>query len=300
MNPNLKLVYDSTQNNTPEPPKENSGVDIDAFITPDADFESRVAQVQPAYIPSTVVKDQEFPDFNLADFQIESIEETQPVSKEVSHFKQRFEWVCSGFPEIMIDNDLMETTQNAQKNHDDISLQSVLESHSPFYARRFQEVLALYPTISPENTVKRYAKILLYMMEQFHVHSEKSHQHKFMLNLKKVLWEQLDRGEEKDYIETIKRRAYIRPTWELKDEIEFLYQVYYDCYIQAQKEYHIYLRAEDIALRKRLQKQITSLEQEMIPHFDPDAPGYDARNLPQHILKQRLLQKRAQNKSDKN
>ena len=90
------------------------------------------------------------------------------------------------------------------------------------------------------------------MLEQFHIISEKKHQVKFMVSLKRILWEFDFEMEAIDYRNGVLKRWYIQPDEEFKEELECLYKVYYECYKIAQKELHKVQKALDKIEREKL------------------------------------------------
>lgn len=273
MNTPLKLVYDANANKSEKKDETN----FDALFTPDPDFEKQL----PVWSTSSQLwktNSEPFPELILDDFQIpDEIWPAQPMVQTQKNIKTQVDQALR-FPKVIVDEVQEEKTIDKKE----VQYLSTLEQKSVFYANRFQEILQMYPTDTLENTVKRYAKILLYMLEQFHIISEKKHQVKFMVSLKRILWEFDFEMDAIDYKNWVLKRGYIYPDQEFKEELEFLYKIYYECYKVAHKELHKFQKALDKIEREKLHQHITNLEREVLPFFHPDAPEYDSRNFPKN------------------
>lgn len=268
--------------------------DFDKLLTPDPDFDKRIQEVPiqslkietwTSFFPELILDD--------IDFLLQS-QNSQIPKNNWWIFSQRVA-VQSWFPTLIKDEPEAESIQ--PENNKEVKLISVLEEQSAFYANRFQQILQIDSNNTLESSVNRYARILLYILEQFHIHWDKKHHIRFMVSLKKVLNEISTIKEEKDYIEQCKRRWYWKLEWELKDEIETLYKIYYECYILAQKELHRIQRQEEQEKRRALHDNIKALEEELLPWFCYETWAINTQEDPQIAIERRrkeLALKRAQ------
>lgn len=243
--------------------KEN-GVNFDILFTPDPDFESRIYTPEKPHKAISLKTESTFPWFDLEDFKIPDenfqTQKPQPILHRKKEVRAQVEDKLN-LNQIIIDEIPKEISPCKKQLEQSLS---ILEEKSVFYANRFQEILQIYPIDTPENLVKRYAKILLYMLEQFHIMWEKSQQLKFMVSLKKVLGEFEFEMEEIDYKNGLLKRGYIRPDEQFKEELEFLYQVYYECYKESQKELRKIQKAFDKKEKEKLYHNITKIEKEVL------------------------------------
>lgn len=239
-------------------------IDFDKLLTPDPDFDKRVQEV-PTEAPKVERWISDFPEIVLDDIDV-LLQNENSVSQrnDWRNFSQRFA-AQSWFPTLIMDEPQLENLD--PRNNKEIKVISVLEEKSSFYANRFQQILQVDAPNNLESLVNRYARILLYMLEQFHIHWDKKHHIRFMVSLKKVLKEIQTVREEKEYVEQCLRRWYWKLDGDLKEEIETLYKIYYQCYINSQQELHRVQRQEEQEKRRVLHDNIKALEEELLPGF---------------------------------
>lgn len=247
--------------------------DLELLLTPDPDFDQRLNEFSSVKteVPWLLQSKTIFPEI-IADF---SDDIDVIVKKESTNqnrvVRQTNSWL---FPEITFD-DTEEKTEVLEENK---PILSELEIQKSVYASRFQEILEIWNNSTQENFMKRYAKILLYILEQFHIFENDKRHHnwdkkyflKFMIDLKKILGEINNEEQEKKYKENILKRPYVKISWELKEEIELLFNMYYSSYIDCQRQIHEKSRLEELEKRRRLEENISKIEEELDSQFNLD------------------------------
>lgn len=239
------------------------------FLIPDADFELRVQNIGKEIIPAktspsifdNLTLDPNFFDAKLA----ETREKVQGIISQNE-----------------------ESQEKNQSNYD-----SEFAKKFPYYSEKFQKILELKKSPTLNDLLKRYAKILLYILEQFQIKWDKKHHIRFMLVLKKVLQEITTFEEAEVYTaEMLNKTSYIRTSWEIQEEIELLYSIYYENYVVLQKEVHM----DDKKRREDILETIEVLEHDMLwkNYRDTEYWWSQQTNLEDAITQKRqeLIQKR--------
>lgn len=246
--------------------KDLSIWDLELFLTPDSDFDKRV-------------------------------EEFKEVKPQVS-------WIIDSklsFPEInLLDDDWDSEIQESQEIEEEKIILSELEIQKQHYSISFQKILQIDINSSLEDFIRRYAKILLYILEQFHIfENDKKHHNwdkryflKFMIDLKKILGEINNEEQEKNYRDNILKRPYVKISWELKEEIELLFNIYYSSYIDCQKQIHEKVRLEEIEKRRKLEESISQIYEELNSQLNLDNPNETPAQKEIRLKKEELAKKR--------
>lgn len=219
-----------------------TGDDFSQFIIPDADFEQRVQNIwrqeEPKVKPTSIF-DGFVVDPDIFDQNMEAV-------------KTRVEWlICKN------------VVANDPKNSESPNnwLTSELEKKFSFYTDKFQRLLQMDSVVSLEWLVQRYARILLYILEQFQISWNRKEQIKLMVKLKRVLWEIHAWEDEFVYNTFISNKtSLIRTSWELQEEIELLYHMYFQNYVYFQKEAH----KQEKERRENIIQTIETIEHSML------------------------------------
>lgn len=250
---------------------DTSGSQFWKFLIPDADFEMRVQNIGREVVPAkktpsifdNLILDPAFFDEKLA--------ETRGKVQDIISPQE-------------------ETKAVAPANYD-----SEFVKKFPYYSEKFQKILELKKSPTPNDLLRRYAKILLYILEQFQIKWDKKHHVRLMLVLKKVLQEITTFEEGEVYTnEMLQKTWYIRTSWEVQEEVELLYSIYYENYVSLQKEIHI----DDKKRREGILETIEVIEHDMLweNYRDDEYWGPEKINVTEVIAQKRqdLINKRNQ------
>lgn len=248
--------------------------DFAKLFEPDADFEKRIqniGQQEETEKPKNSIFDGFEVDPSFFDA---NIEKTRASTLEILSLG----WVM---PEIW-------KKENISPQPED-PLLSEFEKKFPYYAEKFQKLLAYKDFPSLEDEVQRNAKILLYILEQFQITGERKEQIKLMLKLKKTLWQIHTFEEELMYTSHISNKtSLIRTSGELKKEMEMMYHMYYYNYSHCQEEYHRVLKEEQQNHRTQIISTIDTIEYQMLGK--KDEPSFvDPITKMRHKIRQKRL-----------
>lgn len=272
--------------------------DLELFLEPDPDFENRLKEQSSVKVEASGLLQSKtvFPEI------ISGILDEPDLELPVV---QKHNWTKSNssiFPEINFLDGEKSDTSVVEKPEEYLS---EIEKQKSFYSMRFQEILKINSNESLEIYIKRYAKIMLYILEQFHIfENDKKHHNwdkkyfiKFMIDLKKFLGEISTIKEEEDYKENILKKWYTKLSWELKEEIELLFNIYHESYIDCQKQIHEKIRLDEIEKRKKLEKNISQIYEEMNSEFNLDNPNETPAQREARLRREELAKKRVQRDS---
>lgn len=248
--------------------------DFEALLKPDADFEKRVSEV-PIESPKIERWNSSFPELILDDTEI---------------LKEEEQWVNPRWQQQVPEKKAI------QENREVLS---EIEQKISFYSLKFQEILQSDKNETLQDSLKRYARFLIYLLEQFEITEGKKHHIKFMIELKKVIGEIQTPSKVLWYIKQIEKKWLYKTWWKLREELEFLYSIYYQNYIQTQKELH----KKEVDERKKLYNEITSIQEELLGEgtFENHLPpqSIEGKQDIVEVIRQKRLkieQKRAQRK----
>ncbi len=267
--------------------------DLELFLEPDPDFENRLKEQSSVKVEASGLLQSKtvFPEI------ISGILDEPDLELPVV---QKHNWTKSNssiFPEINFLDGEKSVTSVVEKPEEYLS---EIEKQKSFYSMRFQEILKINSNESLEIYIKRYAKIMLYILEQFHIFkNDKKHHNwdkryflKFMIDLKKILGEINNEEQEKNYRDNILKRPYIKISWELKEEIELLFNIYYSSYIDWQKQIHEKVRLEEIEKRRKLEESISQIYEELNSQLNLDNPNETPAQKEIRLKKEELAKKR--------
>ncbi len=247
--------------------------DFAKLFEPDADFEKRIQSIGKVTIEEEK-KPSIFDGFDI---------DASLFDANIAQTKTLVEWIMWISPTA---HQVKNTSNVLEKKQEEIYL-SELEKKFPFYADKFQKLLTLTQEPTLEDLVKRYARILLYISEQFEISGNRKEQIKLMLKLKKVLWEIGTWEEELVYTNLISNKtSLIRTSGDLKKEIELLYHIYHSNYSHTQEELHRIQTEREKSLRTEIISRINIIEQEMLP--EPNSFIDPVTKMRQRIKQKRL------------
>ncbi len=186
-------------------------------LTPDADFEKRIAEIGKQSVISPPKED------------IFSFIPISPdfLDSQIEERRAKIGRILSTWSPVSED-------EKIQKS----DLVSQLEEKFPLYIKKFQDILQIPTNASLKEKRDRYARILLYILENFYVKGDKKQHVEFMISLKKVLNEIDNYYEEKAYRNRMLEVVPI-PLTDVREEIELLYRVYSQNYFSLKHEVHV-------------------------------------------------------------
>lgn len=180
---NVLFLHSETQTG------KESDFDFEALITPDTDFDKRILEETTEISPPKIQpKENPFPELIIEEDFIQQELASQWIERErekKSGTVNDILWFWS--IQLYTEEKTLSKEETQQKVH--LWTPSEIEKRIPFYTQKFQEILQWENIQNPQKDLQKYAKILLYLLEQFEITGGKKHHIKFMIELKKVLGE---------------------------------------------------------------------------------------------------------------